>query len=671
MLTTRGFSIRRLRALILIALAIGMTAFVAMMLTQLASLSDRFGPQVRADLEWRALRGAAELANASDLGVAMGDRALVEQAFAPQAKSADVLAIVAIDPSGAVIAQRGDFAPIQLLFAAQPGVVLDGPGYLTSWAPVTIEGAEVGRVAIAVSTARLTETRSTLDTVSKITLFSGALILAFGIVVILFFTRAVAIRDEQLNDHAANLELRVDERTRELDERNREMRSVLDNVAQGFITIDTHGQMATERSAIVGTWFGATTTGTLSDLVRSGAPEFASWLDANLEMIRDDVMPLEVCIAQMPSSLMHGGRSFSVSYSPIMVGEKLERFLVIVSDVTAQLAHARAEREQRELVTVFQRVGSDRAACEEFLDEAGALVEQLQQPHDRVIHDRALHTLKGNAGMFGFESFAALCHEIESELHDAGAGEDVTAEQSGRVATAWSQVVATLRSLLGNDDSDFVQIDRATLEAALASARAGASARELGGMLATWCDEPVRRRFERFAQQARALAKRLGTETIEVEISDDGVRLDQDTWAPLWAALIHVVRNAVDHGLTGYEGAGTPTLSFSSTRTDRELVIAIADNGGGISWDAVRAKAERAGLPHASRRDLMDAMFSDGISTRETATQTSGRGIGLSAVRSVVEAMGGRIDVLSEPGQGTRFELHFAAMRHTLSRVAS
>jgi HPt (histidine-containing phosphotransfer) domain-containing protein/signal transduction histidine kinase len=667
MTKSRGFSIRRLRALILIALAVGMTVFTVSILTQLASLSDRFGPQVRADLEWRAMRGAAELANAADLGVAMSDRALVQQAFAPYAASEDVLAIVAVDPEGTVIAQRGDFAPIQLLFAAKPGVVLDGPGYLTSWAPVSIEGAVVGSVAIAVSTTRLTETRGTLDTVSHITLISGALILALGIVVIMFFTRAVAQRDEQLNDHAANLEKRVEERTRELDERNREMRGVLDNVAQGFITIDTYGQMATERSAIVDTWFGDMPNGRLSDLLRDRSPEFASWLDASLEMIRDDFMPLEVCLAQMPHSFVSEGCSFAVSYSPIMEGEKLQRLLVIISDVTAQLAHERAELEQRELVAVFRRVGSDRTACEEFLEEAGAQVEQLQRPESRVVHDRALHTLKGNAGMFGFERFAALCHTIESELRDTGDAA-VTEEQSARVATAWKDVVATLRSLLGDSSRDVVQIDRTELAAAIADARAGASGHDLGIVLAKWCDEPVRRRFERFGEQARALAQRLGKKPVEIAIHDNNVRLDGEKWSALWASLVHVVRNAVDHGI--HDDNPSPTLTFYASRDDRELVIAIADNGAGVSWDAIRAKAERAGLPSATHGDLVDAMFADGLSTRETATDTSGRGIGLSAVRSVVQALGGRIDVLSERGKGTRFELRFAATRYTLSSIS-
>lgn len=669
--TRPAFSIKRLRALIILALCVGLTVFTATVLRQLASLDGHFGPEVRADLAWRAVRGASELARTADLGVAMGDRAMVEQAFAPHAASHDVLAIVALDANGTVIAQSQAFAPVQLLFASRPGTVLDGPGYVSSWAPVVIEGAEVGKVAIAVSTNRLADTHETLTTVSKITLVSGILILAFGIVIIWFFTRAVQNRDAQLNDHAANLERRVDERTRELDERNRGMRVVLDNVAQGFITIDSDGRMSAERSAIVDTWFGHR-TGTLSQLVGGDAPEFAAWLDASLDMIRDGFMPLEVCLSQLPPSFVAKGRSFAVTYSPIMDGETLRRLLVIISDVTEQLARERAERDQRELITVFQRVGSDRAACEEFLDEAQAMIDGLRSTGDRIEQDRALHTLKGNAGMFGFEAFAELCHEIESELRETH--ECVTPEQFTRIAAAWDHVVSTLRSLLGDSSRDIVQLDRRELEAALERARAGAPTGELGKLLASWTDEPVARRFERLGQQATLLAKRLGKGQLAISIADNGVRLDHH-WAPLWSTLVHVVRNAVDHGIESPEerhraGKTSARLMFSARRTDRELTIEIEDDGNGVNWDAIRGKAQRLGLPATSQRELVDAMFADGLSTRETATNTSGRGIGLSAVKSVVQAMGGSIDVLSTEGRGARFQLRFPAPRFTMSRTA-
>ncbi|MEO8553944.1 MAG: ATP-binding protein, partial [Kofleriaceae bacterium] len=87
--------------------------------------------------------------------------------------------------------------------------------------------------------------------------------------------------------------------------------------------------------------------------------------------------------------------------------------------------------------------------------------------------------------------------------------------------------------------------------------------------------------------------------------------------------------------------------------------ITLADDGRGIDWEAIRAKAEREGLPTATREDLIAALFADGLSTRDQASEVSGRGVGLGALRAAVAALGGTVDVASTPGAGTRFELRF------------
>jgi signal transduction histidine kinase len=675
-----SFSVRRLRAVILMALFAGVGGFTGIILELVSGLSDRFGPQVRADLEWRALRGASELASSADLGIALDDRAMVMDAFAPYISSSDILEMVAVNAEGKVIAQHGSDPPLASLFAARPGAVVEGPGYLTSWQPVQIEGGPIGKVAVVVSTARLTDTRATLATVSATTMIAGAIGLLCGVMVIFYFTRAVVTRDLQLNEYAATLERRVEDRTRELDERNRGMRLVLDNVAQGFITIDRRGVMDAERSAIVDEWFGppSNVPPTFADQVRELAPDFAAWFELSLEMLRDGVLPVEVCLGQLPRRFEAHGRTFDVSYSPILDdAEQLERVLVILSDVTQQLARERAERDQREMLTVFQRIVADRTSCEEFLAETSALLDGLRLPGERAIELRALHTLKGNCAMFGFETFAELCHELENELVEL-APAPLSEEQRARLMAGGERMRRTMTSLLGGHVRDVIEIERPELISALELARHGASSEELAALLTTWSYEPVAHRFERFGQQARSLARRLGKGEVNVTISDGGIRLDPIHWAPLWTAMVHAIRNAIDHGLEDPSererlGKGPPHLTFTATRTEQQLILSIADDGKGIDWEALRSRVgglhhggrdDRRADPRADgRSDLIALMFQDGFSTRAEATETSGRGVGLAALQAVVGSLGGRIEVESQPGAGTRFELQFPLER--------
>jgi hypothetical protein len=137
-------------------------------------------------------------------------------------------------------------------------------------------------------------------------------------------------------------------RTAELAQRNRGMRLVLDNVAQGFVTIDLAGVIAPERSAIVDRWFGAPApAATLSDHLRAHAPDFAQWLALGLDELRDGALLAELVIAQLPGRFTAGAQTFDVAYSPIAQGAALDSLLVIVSEVTAKLATSAANGAAR------------------------------------------------------------------------------------------------------------------------------------------------------------------------------------------------------------------------------------------------------------------------------------------------------------------------------------
>jgi two-component system chemotaxis sensor kinase CheA len=96
--------------------------------------------------------------------------------------------------------------------------------------------------------------------------------------------------------------------------------------------------------------------------------------------------------------------------------------------------------------------------------------------------------------------------------------------------------------------------------------------------------------------------------------------------------------------------------------------VEVTDNGHGIAWERVRGKALEQGLPHATNEDLVKALFTDGLSTREEVSDTSGRGVGMGSVRAACEALNGQIEVISQPGEGTTFRFRFPQAFATPSR---
>jgi chemotaxis protein histidine kinase CheA len=271
---------------------------------------------------------------------------------------------------------------------------------------------------------------------------------------------------------------------------------------------------------------------------------------------------------------------------------------------------------------------------------------------------RAVHTVKGNCGIFGIHSIAAIAHELESVVVD-----EKRMPEAGELAQlheAWDAFTARIHNLLG-DDENVLELHPEELEAVIASAERRASHELLAAQLRELTYEPVQRRFIRLADRAKSLALRLGKIELIVEQDAAMVRLPVEGWSPFWSAFVHVVRNAVDHGVeTSGERrqAGKPPtarLRLVCKLVGSECVIEVSDDGRGIDWEAVRTKARQVGLPHASREDLVSALFADGLSTREQASDTSGRGVGMSAVRDACRALGGQIEVISEPGKGTMF----------------
>jgi two-component system, chemotaxis family, sensor kinase CheA len=128
---------------------------------------------------------------------------------------------------------------------------------------------------------------------------------------------------------------------------------------------------------------------------------------------------------------------------------------------------------------------------------------------------------------------------------------------------------------------------------------------------------------------------------------------------------VHAVRNAVDHGIDGPRArvlAGKPeraTLSFAASRSHGSLILSFSDDGGGIDWDLVRARARARGMPATSPSDLQEALLTDGFSTRREVTDTAGRGIGMAALRAAVTSLGGTLEIESRPGEGTTLRCRF------------
>lgn len=471
---------------------------------------------------------------------------------------------------------------------------------------------------------------------------------------------------DSLEDLNRNLESKVKDRTLELAGRNRDMRLVLDNVEEGFLTVTPEAIMKLEHSSILDRWFGPYgERTTLGAHIERTAPAFAASFTMGWEALRDGFLPLELCVDQLPKRIEALGNTWHVRYTPILNGETFEGMLVVIQDVTVQIARQKDEQVQREILNAFQRLMRDRAGFMSFHGEMSEMVKAVcdgSYADDARTLKRVIHTIKGNAGMFRLDRLAGLCHHMEDEMEETG---ELPAQSSiDELRSAWQFLTESVVPPAESQAGGAFHVAREDVQALLAMLDKIPAARHLARQVEDWKLEPVGVPLRRLAEQASELAKRLGKGDVQVVLHADMVRCDAKRWAPFWSDLVHVVRNAVDHGLETAEerealGKTGATIRLKAALESADLVVSIADNGRGVAFDSIREKAIRLGLPHTTHDDIVAAMFADGVSTAKSVSDLSGRGVGMAVVRSRVESMGGKILLDSVLGAGTTWTFRF------------
>jgi two-component system chemotaxis sensor kinase CheA len=456
----------------------------------------------------------------------------------------------------------------------------------------------------------------------------------------------------------ARLEGLVAARTAELAHRNAAIRLLLDNTDQGFLALDLTGCLVGERSRAVDDYFGRMPEGaSFAACIGALVPDFRDRFEPAWSQVVEDVLPLELTLEQLPRNVALDERHFDLGYRPLFDDQnRLHRVLVIVSDVTAEVQRKRAEQDELEVTRLYAKALEDRAGVAAFMQETQRLVGVIGREREltRTQFKQAVHTLKGNAGSYGVGSLARDCHEIER----AAAERRDTSPHVLSLRARWQQISKKLAPLAAEREDLRVDLEaHANLVQAI---RDGAPRGDLLRMLEDWKVPSLDVQLGRLADQARSLAERLGKSPVAVSVEAGGLRLDPERFPGFWPAFTHAVRNAVDHGLEAPEERellGKPATNRIWLRAfsrPGEICIEIEDSGRGIDWTRVRERARVHGLPSRTQSDLVEALFQDGLTTRDDVSEVSGRGVGLGALRETCIRFGGNVELWTVTGSGTR-----------------
>ena len=178
---------------------------------------------------------------------------------------------------------------------------------------------------------------------------------------------------------------------------------------------------------------------------------------------------------------------------------------------------------------------------------------------------------------------------------------------------------------------------------------------------------PIRATFQKMPRLVRDLAARAG-KLVELRMTGEDTELDRNLIEEINDPLIHMIRNAVDHGIeppARREAQGKPAqgvIHLHAGHQGGNIIIEITDDGAGLNKERLLAKGIEAGLlPQAaqpSEQEIFSLIFAPGFSTAEKVSEISGRGVGMDVVRRNISQLRGKIEVKSKPGAGSTFSIH-------------
>jgi chemosensory pili system protein ChpA (sensor histidine kinase/response regulator) len=267
----------------------------------------------------------------------------------------------------------------------------------------------------------------------------------------------------------------------------------------------------------------------------------------------------------------------------------------------------------------------------------------------------AAHGSGGGAGLPPAEPHSgAFVHDFEELEFDRYDDFNILSRRVAEVSADVAEVQTQLAGLIRVIREDSAQVQRLTWR--------------LRGDITRSRMVPIGRLFGRHARQVREVARAAG-KTVDLEVAGGGVELDNTIIEQIADPLLHLVQNAVFHGIEPAAErrrlgkAEHGTVSLRAYHVGGAVYVEVEDDGRGLDADRLRASAVRGGFLDAaaasylSEREALDLVFLPGFSTAEVATSAAGRGVGMDVVRTNVLGLGGEIDVETEVGVGTRFTL--------------
>ncbi|RQX84754.1 HAMP domain-containing protein [Burkholderia anthina] len=492
---------------------------------------------------------------------------------------------------------------------------------------------------------------------------------------------------------------KIQENAAQLKQKTADIQAMLQNMQQGILTVVEGGVVHAEYSAYLETIF-ETNDIAGRDLMALVFDDSAIGADARSQVdaavhacLGEDSMNFEFnehLLVNEVAKRMPDGREkwLDLSWSAITdETDTVVRLMLCVRDVTEIRAlTAQAGEQQRRLEMIGEILSISQDKFHDFVHSAKGFLsenERMIRQHERADHSivaalfRNMHTIKGNARTYSLQHLTNIVHEAEQayeSLRRADSGpewnRDALMEDLARVREAVDHYATINAVTLGRsgepaqNGADFLMVERAHISESLrvldgadpANASDWRAARDaVRRMLSQLGTQGIGDALGGVIESLPSLAAELGKPAPVVHIDSHGQRVRSEIVATLKNVFMHLLRNAIDHGIESSDerrAAGKPasgTIDIAVGVGGGELWFVLGDDGRGLALDRIRGIARERGWIDAaseaalSDEDVAELIFRPGFSTAQAVTEVSGRGVGMDAVRNFLKRDGGDI----------------------------
>lgn len=508
-----------------------------------------------------------------------------------------------------------------------------------------------------------------------------------------YYTLDVAITKHGSLDHLSGMQGEMRDITREVElsqslaRSEANTRSLIDGLDEGLFFFDQSGAIAPERSAALSRILpGSESHQDIQSLFCHYSNVRAENVGACLGLLwqqEDDgfFSDFETTVSMLPGSLAlnEAGhtRQMTFDYRPIYDEQKnLDKVIVVVHDVTVKLRLEQESRQQEERVRIVTKAASNLQAYHSFAKEMTDLVAKIDPAIDSVQGlaegpdlGRYLHTLKGSLATFDFHQIAGLLHELEDLVGETSCNINKCADLWTNIKHSFTERIHDISQVLGLERSaDLIEVNRKKLEDlgyALRESKQEKIAHQFDGLFR----HPPKIVLSKYEDYLARLVERYCDKKVELVFDPSSCDISYEDVEKLDGALIHILRNCFDHGIETEEmrkSVGkdpTGRIKIKTEYRENHLYLEMSDDGGGIDAAKLAQKAienqfwTQTQRDQASHQDMIHLIFAANLSSKDEISDVSGRGVGMDAVKSLVEGLGGRIEVHSELGKGSSFSI--------------